>query len=51
MDHYEQAQRYLQEGNWAGYGAELEAMQNDLEALVGVTEQAAPLPGVEANEQ
>ncbi|MDH4207964.1 MAG: UPF0182 family protein [Anaerolineae bacterium] len=38
MDHYEQAQRYLQEGNWAGYGAELEAMQDDLEALLEATQ-------------
>jgi uncharacterized membrane protein (UPF0182 family) len=38
MQHYEQAQEYLQQGNWAGYGAELEAMQNDLQALVDATQ-------------
>jgi uncharacterized membrane protein (UPF0182 family) len=38
LEHYERAQQYLQEGDWAGYGAELEAMQRDLEALVGSTE-------------
>lgn len=34
LDHYEQAQEYLQQGDWAGYGAELEAMRQDLESLV-----------------
>jgi uncharacterized membrane protein (UPF0182 family) len=38
MEHYERAQQYLQGGDWAGYGAELEAMQRDLEALVESTE-------------
>ncbi len=38
MEHYQQAQQYLQAGDWAGYGAELEAMQSDLEALVESTE-------------
>ena len=38
MEHYEQAQQYLQQGDWAGYGAELEAMQNDLQALVEATQ-------------
>lgn len=33
LEHYERAQEYLQEGNWAGYGAELEAMGRDLEKL------------------
>ncbi len=34
LEHYEQAQDYLQQGDWAGYGAELEAMRRDLENLV-----------------
>ncbi len=34
LEHYEQAQEYLQQGDWAGYGAELEAMRQDLENLV-----------------
>jgi uncharacterized membrane protein (UPF0182 family) len=38
MEHYERAQEYLQEGDWAGYGAELEAMQNDLQALEEATQ-------------
>lgn len=38
LEHYERAQEYLQQGNWAGYGAELEAMQSDLEALIDATE-------------
>ncbi|MCJ7620672.1 MAG: UPF0182 family protein, partial [Anaerolineae bacterium] len=38
MGHYEQAQQYLQQGDWAGYGAELEAMQNDLQALLEATQ-------------
>jgi uncharacterized membrane protein (UPF0182 family) len=38
MEHYDQAQEYLQQGDWAGYGAELEAMQNDLQALVEATQ-------------
>jgi len=38
LEHYEQAQQYLQRGDWAGYGAELESMRRDLEELVGATE-------------
>jgi len=38
LEHYERAQEYLQQGDWTGYGAELEAMQRDLEALVEATE-------------
>jgi uncharacterized membrane protein (UPF0182 family) len=38
LEHYEQAQLYLQQGDWAGYGAELEAMRRDLQELVGATE-------------
>lgn len=37
LEHYGRAQEYLQEGNWAGYGAELEAMRVDLENLVEAT--------------
>jgi uncharacterized membrane protein (UPF0182 family) len=35
--HYEAAQECLQRGDWACYGAELEALARDLEALVAVT--------------
>jgi uncharacterized membrane protein (UPF0182 family) len=38
LEHYQEAQLRLQEGDWAGYGAELEAMQRDLQALVETTE-------------
>jgi uncharacterized membrane protein (UPF0182 family) len=37
LEHYERAQEYLQEGDWAGYGAELEAMRRDLEDLIEAT--------------
>ncbi len=37
LEHYERAQEYLQEGDWAGYGTELEAMRRDLEGLVEET--------------
>ncbi|HUX77723.1 MAG TPA: UPF0182 family protein [Anaerolineae bacterium] len=35
--HYEAAQECLQGGDWACYGAELEALAHDLEALVAAT--------------
>jgi uncharacterized membrane protein (UPF0182 family) len=38
FEHYQQAQERLQEGDWAGYGAELEAMRRDLENLVQVSQ-------------
>jgi uncharacterized membrane protein (UPF0182 family) len=38
LEHYQRAQEYLQEGDWAGYGAELEAMHQDLEALIDITQ-------------
>ncbi|MGB3905858.1 MAG: UPF0182 family protein [Anaerolineae bacterium] len=34
LEHYGRAQEYLQDGDWAGYGAELEAMRRDLENLI-----------------
>ncbi len=37
LAHYERAQAQLREGDWAGYGAELEAMWRDLEDLVEAT--------------
>ena len=37
LQHYERAQEYLRQGDWAGYGAELEAMGSDLEDLVEAT--------------
>ncbi len=39
MAHYEVAQECLQRGDWACYGAELEALAADLEALVTATEE------------
>jgi uncharacterized membrane protein (UPF0182 family) len=37
--HYEAAQECLQRGDWACYGAELEMLARDLEALVAATEE------------
>jgi len=36
-DHYQTAQRCLEEGDWACYGDALEALERDLEALIEVT--------------
>ena len=33
QEHYEKAQQYLKEGNWAGYGEELEALKSVLDQL------------------
>ena len=38
LEHYQEAQERLQQGDWAGYGAELEAMRRDLENLVEATQ-------------
>jgi uncharacterized membrane protein (UPF0182 family) len=35
--HYEQAQQYLQEGDWTGYGEELEALKAILDKLAELT--------------
>jgi len=37
--HYEAAQACLQQGDWACYGTELEALEADLQALVAATEE------------
>ena len=37
--HYEAAQACLDAGDWACYGEELEALEQDLQALVGATEE------------
>ncbi len=44
--HYEQAQEYLRVGDWGGYGAEMDALQQVLEQLVAITgiELTAPAP-------
>jgi uncharacterized membrane protein (UPF0182 family) len=39
QSHYEASQQCLQQGDWACYGAELEALGRDLEALVAATEE------------
>ena len=36
-NHYERAQRLLREGDWAGYGAEMEALKATLDRLVALT--------------
>jgi uncharacterized membrane protein (UPF0182 family) len=33
QEHYEKAQQFLQEGNWAGYGEELDALKSVLDQL------------------
>ena len=40
--HYEAAQGCLQKGDWTCYGAELDALARDLEALVTATEKTKP---------
>lgn len=40
--HYEAAQECLGQGDWACYGAELRAMERDLQALVNATEETGP---------
>jgi uncharacterized membrane protein (UPF0182 family) len=40
--HYEAAQECLHQGNWTCYGAELDALARDLEALVIATGEAEP---------
>ena len=37
QQHYDKAQQYLQAGNWAGYGSELEALKAVLERLAKLT--------------
>ncbi len=45
-DHYESAQTYLQNGDWAGYGAEMDALQ---EVLIRMTEiTGVPVPDASA---
>jgi hypothetical protein len=39
QSHYQAAQTCLQEGDWACYGEELEALEQDLQALVDATEE------------
>jgi uncharacterized membrane protein (UPF0182 family) len=39
QEHYEAAQRCLEQGDWTCYGEELEALERDLQALVDVTEK------------
>ncbi|MFC2034463.1 UPF0182 family protein, partial [Chloroflexota bacterium] len=40
QQHYDQAEQYLKDGNWSGYGEELESLQLILEQLVELTNQA-----------
>jgi len=37
QQHYDQAQQHLKTGDWAGYGAELDALQAVLERLAELT--------------
>ena len=36
--HFDRAQQYLQEGNWAGYGSELAALEQTLAELARIAE-------------
>jgi uncharacterized membrane protein (UPF0182 family) len=38
QQHYDKAQQYLQEGNWSGYGKELDALKAVLDRLAELTE-------------
>ncbi len=42
QQHYEQAQEYLQTGDWAGYGSELEALQETLDRLAELAGPSSP---------
>ena len=37
QEHYNKAQEYLKAGDWAGYGRELAALENDLRRLIELT--------------
>ncbi|MFQ6056787.1 MAG: UPF0182 family protein [Methanosarcinales archaeon] len=39
LQHYETAQKYLKEGNWSGYGYELDMLGETLKVLVNVSEE------------
>lgn len=39
QDHYNKAQEYLKQGDWANYGKELDAMKADLDKLVQETQK------------
>ncbi|WP_235856232.1 UPF0182 family membrane protein [Methanolobus halotolerans] len=48
LDHYNRAQEHLGEGNWAGYGEEIDQMEDILDQLsmvVQETNSSAPLQG------
>jgi len=40
LDHYNKAQEYLAEGNWAGYGEEIDQMENTLVQLDKILDEA-----------
>jgi len=50
-NHYNAAQGFLREGNWAAYGAEMDALEATLAQLVlitgGIPAEATPLPATE----
>ncbi len=39
MEHYNRAKEYLREGNWAGYGRELENLEKILKEMSGATKE------------
>jgi len=40
LQHYSNAQKYLKEGNWSGYGYELDMLSETLKVLVNVSEES-----------
>jgi hypothetical protein len=39
LKYYNKAQDYLRQGNWAGYGRELEHLENILNEMSGITKE------------
>ncbi len=42
LDHYNKAKAYLRQGDWAGYGRELENLEKTLQQLAAATEKKDP---------
>jgi hypothetical protein len=39
LEHYNRAKEYLRQGDWAGYGRELEHLEDILKEISGVTKE------------
>jgi hypothetical protein len=42
LDHYHKAKTYLHQGDWAGYGRELQKLEEVLEQLAAAGEKKGP---------